>query len=505
MAGDNLSSLLPTNISKTLSRINPPKGFGKQIVNKELQKLKASLLGKVEQIKNEIEIVIAKTQDLVNNHTETLIELDNKFQPKPPSKPTLSYEEYQIAVNNENESFKLETIQLKTELTLLQQKIKDIITDPYKKIKEKYINTKLKVDTYKKRNKDKGVKEKKRLNFKVLKNLAKDITPTMALQGTKLIFKIILNNKKLQDLVDDTNDIIYNALTKEDIDKARIVRNSTLSILNDNEVKFQSLFNLISTLNTVISILNIILQLSKIVLVIATPSPLPDVITPPKEKFRAKYEKVVKLADGINLILALFQEILSAQLDDLNDLKNSLLTINDLLDNEAVDKLSDEELQLLIENVKALTSSTSDNQLSPTGNNQTGNNFVDGNQIDNNLIGNNQTLNNLNNNNQNGDNLTGTNQVNTNQTSLVDDILRQSSQRSLQDIEYKGFKLKIKEEETLGAQKSLIIRGTVKRRYAVAIDKDGVEVLKSALSFTLDPNDLIEQLKLIIDQQSSQA
>jgi len=38
----------------------------------------------------------------------------------------------------------------------------------------------------------------------------------------------------------------------------------------------------------------------------------------------------------------------------------------------------------------------------------------------------------------------------------------------------------------------------------VAIDRDGVETIKSDYSFTLDPNDLVDQLKLIIDQQNLQ-
>lgn len=64
---------------------------------------------------------------------------------------------------------------------------------------------------------------------------------------------------------------------------------------------------------------------------------------------------------------------------------------------------------------------------------------------------------------------------------------------------YKGFKFAIKTEEN----KAFEVKGN-KRRYAVAIDRDGVEVLKSEFSFTLDPNDLIDQLKLIIDQRNLQ-
>jgi hypothetical protein len=64
--------------------------------------------------------------------------------------------------------------------------------------------------------------------------------------------------------------------------------------------------------------------------------------------------------------------------------------------------------------------------------------------------------------------------------------------------EYKGFKFAIKEET---GPKAIVVAKN-KRHYAVAIDTNNVEVLKSELSFTLDPNDLIDQLKLIIDSQN---
>jgi hypothetical protein len=67
--------------------------------------------------------------------------------------------------------------------------------------------------------------------------------------------------------------------------------------------------------------------------------------------------------------------------------------------------------------------------------------------------------------------------------------------------EYKGFTFALKEENS--PDRKLTIRGN-KRHYAVAINKQNVEILKSDLSFTLDPNDLIEQLKLIIDQRNLQ-
>jgi hypothetical protein len=62
---------------------------------------------------------------------------------------------------------------------------------------------------------------------------------------------------------------------------------------------------------------------------------------------------------------------------------------------------------------------------------------------------------------------------------------------------YKKFKFAIEEENN----PKFIVRG-YKRHYAVAIDTNNVKVLKSELSFTLDPNDLIDQLKLIIDREN---
>jgi hypothetical protein len=68
----------------------------------------------------------------------------------------------------------------------------------------------------------------------------------------------------------------------------------------------------------------------------------------------------------------------------------------------------------------------------------------------------------------------------------------------LKGLDYKGFKFFLKEEQNPDPKN--IVKGN-KRRYAVAVNKDGNEVLISELSFTLEPNTLIEQLKLQIDQK----
>ena len=63
---------------------------------------------------------------------------------------------------------------------------------------------------------------------------------------------------------------------------------------------------------------------------------------------------------------------------------------------------------------------------------------------------------------------------------------------------YKGFRFAIREDNSFGG----VHVGSFKRHYATAIDKNNVDVLKSEYSFTLDPSDLISQLKLVIDQQN---
>jgi hypothetical protein len=70
----------------------------------------------------------------------------------------------------------------------------------------------------------------------------------------------------------------------------------------------------------------------------------------------------------------------------------------------------------------------------------------------------------------------------------------------IEGADYKGFRFYIREEN----DPKFVVQG-FKRRFAAALNKDGNEVLKSENSFTLDPDVLIEELKLIIDQQNLQS
>jgi len=70
---------------------------------------------------------------------------------------------------------------------------------------------------------------------------------------------------------------------------------------------------------------------------------------------------------------------------------------------------------------------------------------------------------------------------------------------SVNGVEYQGFRFAIREEDTTYGSKAL------KRHYAVAIDANDTEVLQSERSFTLDPEDLVEQLKVVIDRRKLSA
>jgi hypothetical protein len=70
----------------------------------------------------------------------------------------------------------------------------------------------------------------------------------------------------------------------------------------------------------------------------------------------------------------------------------------------------------------------------------------------------------------------------------------------VEGVVYSGFTFSIVEEEN----PEFIVAGN-KRRYAVALDRSGFVALQSAPSFTLDPNVLIEELKLEIDKRNLEA
>jgi hypothetical protein len=422
----NISSLVNTNTLNTLSSVQRPKSFGDQTSN-DSEKIVNSSLGKKQELQLELKKLVTKEIEEKVKYGKTLNDLFNQFQPPPPTKATLTFEQYELKKKEAEVAYTNIINEISLQKNEINKQIQDISNDPYQNIKNSTKRKEIRNNRKIQRAKNKENKEKKVLSKKVLQNLSKTIASLVSLQATKLLFSIVFNNKKLQELIDDTNTIIDSATTQEAINNARVIRNSTLAIIINNERKLDSLNKIVDNANRVVTILNI--SLTAIILLFTIPKPFglgPTMPTPIANKVKKFQDLVVAL----NILISIIRGILDSKLNELNDLKSQLNQLNNILDNTLINNLSNEQLQSFI-----------------------------------------------------------------------------NEQRNLQSkfAEYKGFKLEIREEETLGAQQAVVVRNNIKRKYAVALDKDGVPVLKSDFSFTLDPVDLIEQLKLIIDNNNLQA
>jgi hypothetical protein len=238
-----------------------------------------------------------------------------------------------------------------------------------------------------------------------------DIVSTINTILSVLFQFISVNNAKIAKMVDDVNNVISSIKTKSDIEKAKLLRDQALILINTNK---QSLENI----NKLITIIELISQiLSPIITVLGFLPPL--AITGRTIQILQKLQKI--LNDSIDL-LSISNLIISKLLEDLIYQESRLLQINDILDIN-IENLTPNEISDLI----------------------------------------NSTRNGL---------------------------------GYLKGYDYKEFKFFIKEENN-----SLFVVKENKRRYAVAINKDGNEVLQSQFSFTLEPDILVEELKLQIDQK----
>lgn len=261
-------------------------------------------------------------------------------------------------------------------------------------------------------------KEKKK---KILGNASKTILPALAMVLTDKLTRSIDFNSQLEDMVEEVNEIIDAATTKEEINHSSLLRNRALTTINNNEQNVSNIRNDIQLLNTYVTIFNVIIN---VITLLPTPVAVPPGIGVPMSlvmKLVAKLNQASEIVSGVNVVLSIILPILDRIISELEDLKNQLHQINTLIDNKSLDDLTPEEFQEVVESIR---------------------------------------------NNPN------------------------------EFPEYKGYKFKLKEENNIENQ----VKGN-KRHYAVAINSQNVEVYKSEYSFTLDPDVLISQLKLKIDQQ----
>jgi len=401
---NNVSSLVPTQINNTLSSVNLPQAFGDQVKDAAKQKIKQVALGQLDKLRKEAEDIIVKKTNLEVKHKSNLNKLEQQYNPKPPKEPLLTEKEYNAAVEAENISYELEKKTLQEQYDKKQEQIQSIVKDPNLKYKKKLEKFKTKRQSRASKSKAEKAASRKAL----LKNIAKQVEPILSQTLLNLISQLVVQNLGLQDLVDQTNEIIDTAQTPAQLDQARVTRNSAYNTLDSNEKVLINVQNTLELIQLVISITEALIPLLFI-------NP-----TPPLPLIKSLQDRVALLNRILGAIINLLDPIVAY----LNDLKNQLREVDNKLDIETINSLpSLDRLNNLLNTIK-------------------------------------QPQNEL----------------------------------------YKGFKLVIKEDN----DPRTTVQG-VKRHYAVAIDRSGVEVLKSQYSYTLEPNILIDQLKLVIDRQNLQA
>jgi hypothetical protein len=238
-----------------------------------------------------------------------------------------------------------------------------------------------------------------------------DIVSTISFILSTLLEFVSINNSKIEELIDSTNEIISKAQTKEEIESARILRNRALDIINNNKQTLQNIEKITNLLGLLTTILNPLINVLSLL--------PPLFVTGATIRILTKLEK---LLNDTSSLLIVSNTIISKLIDNLNYQESRLLQVGDVLDAN-ISNLNDSDI--------------------------------------NNLL-------------------------NLNRTQLG----------YLSGYDYKEFRFYLKEEN----DSRFNVKGN-KRKYAVALNKDGNEVLQSKSSFTLDPDVLVEELKLQIDQK----
>ena len=490
----NISSLVPSNITNTLSQIQNPQSFGDQLLDNAKKQVINAALGIVQKLKDEIQKTILRKIEFEKNHIKKLLELSKQnigtttydFGRVIEIPPTLSDEEYQAAVDLENFSYEKEKIKIDKNLKGLQDRLQKILLDPFIKIKTDYVAFKGKVagkklnrETLKQLYKSEKVQQ-------LLKNVFKGLVQITASLLTGELIKVIANSAELQELVDKTNEIIDNAVTLPQLNQARVARNGAISTINRQENRIRAILKVLQTLNIILTIFGI---LTAILNIIPVPSPLGILAKPATIKFINAKE----IRDGIGITLSILIPMLTSAIAILEDLKRQLREINQKIEDKTLDLLDD---NTLFDYISQITLS-SENPISDINrrSDESDSEYADRLRNSSSLL-----------------NLLVSQNPGVSATSLQD-TLNNSSLSTLNGLvnkvlpinnnsvigNYKGFTFVLKKED----DPRFVVKGN-KRHYAVAVNTKGVEQLKSDYSFTLDPQQLISQLKLQIDNQNLQ-
>lgn len=491
----NISSFIPAGVGSTLSQIQNPTAFGDQLANQAKQQVIGVILGPIQKLKTEIEKVISDRIKLEIEHVNTLLELTAK------SLPTITYDaygtqvlvpsvftstnEFQDAIDKENASYEAAKIINDNNKKRLEERFQKLILDPYKKIKKDIVDFKLNKDTLKTRIKALKLQMDRQKLQQLALNIAKTIIVSTSSLLTQQLIKVISDSSSLQDLVNKTNEIIDAAQTIDQINQARIARNGCISKINQQEVRIQ---NAIKVLNTISIILTVFSVLNRILTILNIPSPL-GIAAKPLAMLNVNAAKIL---DGISAAVCILIPILNGAVFVLEDLKRQLRDINQKIEEKTLDLLSDVDLFDYLNQIKYSSDDpTSDINRRPE---ESDADYADRLRNSSSLL----TL--LEQQNPNADAVNLQNLLNNSNLNTLSGLANQITPTNATNLgTYKGFTFFTREEN----DPKFNVRGN-KRHYVVAVDTKNIERIKSDFSFTLNPTQLVTQLKLVIDQQNLQ-
>ena len=134
----NISSVISPDVLKSISSSVAIKTFGDQLKNQAKEKIISVALGKVQQLKNQIEEIAILEIKVRSDHGTELKRLEILLKEK-----QITQEEYDKAVAKENASFDKKLKDLEKLRKKLTEDLKNILADPYRKIKDKINERKL--------------------------------------------------------------------------------------------------------------------------------------------------------------------------------------------------------------------------------------------------------------------------------------------------------------------------------------------------------------------------
>ena len=490
----NVSSFIPAGVGNTLSQIQNPASFGQQLANQAKQQVIGVVDGVVQRLRTEIENTIGAKIKLEVDHAAAILDITSKGIPtttydesgtQVTVPPIYSAQEVADNIVRENDSYNAQKIIIDNNLKTLNDRLQKIILDPYLKIKTDIAKAKLNNASLKTRIKAlKAQMDAQKLKQLTL-NIAKTIIVSTSSLLTQQLIKVISDNSALQDLVDKTNDIIDTATTINELNQARIARNGCISKINAQEVRIQAAIKVLNTINVILTVFNV---LNKVLTILNIPSPF-GVAAKPLAMLNVNAGKIL---DGISAAVCILIPILEGAVFVLEDLKRQLHDVNSKLEEKTLALLNDVELFDYLNQIKY-----SSNDPTSDINRRPGETDAD---YANRLRNSTTLLNLLEQQNPNADSTTLQDLLNNSNLSTLSGLANQITPTNTNNLgTYNVFTFVVKEEN----DPKYNVSGN-KRHYVMAVDTKNIERLKSDYSFTLNPQQLVSQLKIIIDRQNLQ-